>query len=74
MYTYKLLSDEAIAFVTIHRNAYPGVPFESDVPLSHPLLELVEDAPAEVKLKSVKEPAVPDNEPSPVAVDEQEEN
>ncbi len=79
-YKYRLLSDEPVAFVTIHKNAYPGVPLESDIPLSHPLLELiVDDADDEEvavieDLKRTKTSAVVPETMLPVSGDDMKEN
>lgn len=77
-FTYRYLGTEPTCFVTIQKNAYPGVPLESDVPLSHPLLELVEDAPEVKEVAEVKElkpsAVVPETTESPVSGDELKEN
>lgn len=71
MFRYRYIGEEPMCFVTIQRNVAPDEIIESHIPRDHPLLELVKEV--EVP-KSVKEPAVPDKEPSPVAVDELKEN
>ncbi len=77
-FKYRLLSDEPVAFVTIHKNAYPGVPLESDTPLSHPLLELIVDEQDVQEIEEVQElktsAVVPETNESPVSGDDMKEN
>lgn len=71
-FTYRYVGTEPAAFVTIQKNADVGGTIESDVPLSHPLLELVKDTP--VANESWKSAVVPETIESPVKADENEEN
>ena len=63
-YRYHYLGTEPTAFVTVGINGYPGETIESDVPLSHPLLELF--------VEPKKSAVVPETNESPVSADDKE--
>ena len=77
-FTYRYLGDEPTCFVTVGKNAYPGVPLESDIPLSHPLLELIVDEQDVQEIEEVQElktsAVVPETNESPVSGDDMKEN
>jgi hypothetical protein len=80
-FTYRYTGDEDVAFVTIQKNARVGGTIESDVPLLHPLLELVEDERVvevtpciEEVQKPIKSAIVPETTESPVSGDDRKEN
>ncbi len=84
MFTYRYTGDLPTAFITLRKNDQTWFPskgdtIDSEVPIRHFQLELVtevaQSAIKEVDASSVKTPAGPDKEQSPVeAADESKEN
>ena len=74
-FRYRYTGSETIAYVTTQKNVAPGEILESDIPLSRPELELIEDVPVVEEVKDRKTSAVvPETNESPVSGDEIEEN
>lgn len=84
-FTYKYLGDLPTVFIHLSKDGHGWMPNKNDtiewgVPIHHPLLELIKDD-APVQDKPVfeanvveTEPATPDQNESPVAVDYLKEN
>lgn len=78
-FKYVYTGSAPTAFITLRTASGTWVPnqgdtYDSPVPIAHPLLELVVDAPQKSDEEIVKDPAVPDQTESPAEVDESEEN